>query len=253
MSKTELRLAADRIQGQVPSPAQKKAIAHLVEKGRMLERMLNKARQRLIYVDPAVFALRSRLKNVAIEVDFGFGDRDGQVSLEDLDKARTHYGKVRGPVGWNRWLLTDELERCLFPSRTLPTSGGQRLVPEDWLMGPPDPLYRLKKVASYLDDAALARTYADIAARVATVVHENPSRKLQPVFEGALVLLGREIRKRDGIRPTITDIARIGCEDPDVKACLRTPIEMSRRLTASNLLDRYLRQTPPLASDPLRS
>jgi hypothetical protein len=54
------------------------------------------------------------------------------------------------------------------------------------------------------------------------------------------VLLGREIRERNSVRPTITDIARIGCEDPEVKEWLKTPIEMSRRLQPSTLLDRYL-------------
>ena len=70
---------------------------------------------------------------------------------------------------------------------------------------------------------------------------------LSQVFEAALVLLGREIRDRNSVRPTTTDIARIGCEDPEVKAWLKTPIEMSRRLQPSFLLDRYSPTGPATA------
>jgi hypothetical protein len=147
---------------------------------------------------------------------------------------------VRGPVGWNRLLLTDEIERQLFPERTLRTTEGMRLLPEDWLVEGPDPLHRLRKVLSHLDDSALARTYADIAARLATVAAHHPGSDLTSIFEGALLLLGTEIRNRNSVRPTITDIARIGCEDPEIKAHLRTPIEMSRKLQPPLLLDRYL-------------
>ena len=147
-------------------------------------------------------------------------------------------------MGWNRRLRTDEIERRLFPERTLRTTEGLRLLPEDWLCGPPDPLARLRKVSRYLDDSALARTYADIAARLATVASREPSSELSQVFEQALALLGHELRSRNSVRPTITDIARIGCEDPEVKAWLRTPIEMSRRLSPTALIDRYLNDAP---------
>lgn len=190
----------------------------------------------LVYVDEDVYALEPRLRSAALEIDFTFGDEDGRLSPSDLHQARYHYGQVRGPVGWNRLLLTDEIERRLFPERTLRTTRGLKLLPEDWV-GPPDqPLARLEKVSRYLDDAALARTYADIAARFA-VAPEGESAKL---FENALALLGQEIRGRGSVKPSITDIARIGCEDPDVKASLPTPIEMSRRLSPAVLLDRFL-------------
>lgn len=190
----------------------------------------------LVYVDRAVFALESRLRSAALEIDFSFGDKNGELSEQDLQQARFHYGQVRGPVGWNRLLLTDEIQRRLFPQRTLRTTDGMKLVPDDWVAEPPNPLARLEKVSRYLDDAALARTYADVAARYACAANAESAA----LFEKALALLGREIRSRDSIRPTITDIARIGCEDPVVKANLRTPIEMSRKLSPSALLDRFL-------------
>lgn len=190
----------------------------------------------LVYVDREVYSLEPRLRSAALEIDFTFGDEDGRVSSSDLRQARYHYGQVRGPVGWNRLLLTDEIERRLFPDRTLSSTRGLKLLPEDWVGPPEQPLARLEKVSRYLDDAALARTYADIAARFA-VAPDGEDAKL---FESALALLGREIQQRDSVRPSITDIARIGCEDPDVKASLPTPIEMSRRLSPSILLDRFL-------------
>jgi len=53
-------------------------------------------------------------------------------------------------------------------------------------------------------------------------------------------LLGKQIRLRNSVRPSITDIARIGCEDPEIKAILSTPIEMSRKLNPEFLIDKYL-------------
>lgn len=223
------------------NPGKKSAIKMVLERTRTLERMMaDEGTEGIIYLDEAEFMLQPRLRSAAIEIDFCFGDKNGAVGEEDIREARKHYGQVRGPVGWNRLLLTDEIERRLFPERTLRTTEGLRLLPEDWLAGAPDPLARLRKVSRYLDDSALARTYADIAARLATVASRDPQSELSQVFEQALVLLGGEIRQRNSVRPTITDIARIGCEDPEVKAWLRTPIEMSRRLQPGQLLDRYL-------------
>lgn len=191
----------------------------------------------LVYVERDVFGLEPRLRSAALEIDFTFGDKDGRLSEDDVKQARFHYGQVRGPVGWNRLLLTDEVERRLFPDRTLRSTEGMKLLPADWIAGPPDPLSRLQKVSRYLDDAALARTYADVAARLACVDATSEHAEL---YEKALGVLGGQIRGRGSVRPTITDIARIGCEDPEVKSSLRTPIEMSRRLSPSALLDRFL-------------
>ena len=222
-------------------PAKKKALQSLVDRGKQLESILTDERtDGVIYLSDAAYNLPSRLRGAAIEIDFCFGDKDGVVSQSDIKRARSHYAVVRGPVGWNRLLLTDEIERRLFPERTLRTTAGLRLLPNDWLSGNPDPLARLRKVSRYLDDQALARTYADIAARLATVAEQDQAGDLGRLFEQALRLLGGEIRTRNSVRPTITDIARIGCEDPAVKALLRTPIEMSRRLQPQHLLDRYL-------------
>ena len=207
----------------------------------------------LVYLADAEYALEPRLRAAAIEIDFCFGNRDGQVSADDLRGARQHYGRVRGPVGWNRLLQTDELERRLFPAQTLRPLDGARLRLADWLRGPRDPVPRLGRAARHLDDGALARTYADVAARFAVwssieVPANAPTRAPPPevratatdVFDRALRVLGAEIRRRDSVRPTISDIARIGCEDPVVRAVLRTPVEMSRRLSPEALLDRYL-------------
>lgn len=222
-------------------PAKKNAVQLMLERTHQLERLVEEERtEGVLYISEAELALQPRIRSAAIEIDFCFGDKDGVVSIEDIREARRHYGQVRGPVGWNRLLLTDEIERRLFPERTLRTTEGLRLLPEDWLAGAPDPLSKLRKVSRYLDDSALARTYADIAARLATVASRDPNSDLSQIFEGALVYLGREIRERNSVRPTITDIARIGCEDPAVKECLKTPIEMSRRLKPSSLIDRYL-------------
>lgn len=222
-------------------PSKQNAVRLVLERTHTLQEILQRdGTNGIVYLDEAEFGLQPRLRSAAIEIDFSFGDKDGHVSIADIQEARRHYGQVRGPVGWNRLLLTDEIERRLFPERTLRTTEGLRLLPEDWLTGPPDPLARLRKVCRYLDDSALARTYADIAARLATVANRAPDSELSAVFEEALVLLGQQIRSRNSVRPTITDIARIGCEDPAVKEWLKTPIEMSRRLQPSFLIDRYL-------------
>jgi hypothetical protein len=227
--------------GGAKDPSKKNAVQLVLERTKKLEEVLQREKTGgIIYIDEPEFELQPRVRSAAIEIDFCFGDKNGSVSLEDIREARRHYGQVRGPVGWNRLLLTDEIERRLYPERTLRSTEGLRLLPEDWLTGAPDPLARLKKVSRYLDDSALARTYADIAARLATVADRDPTSALSQIFESALVLLGKEIRDRNSVRPTITDIARIGCEDPEVKECLRTPIEMSRRLKPASLIDRYL-------------
>ncbi len=221
--------------------SRRKALQSLLERARRLESILQaQDTTGIVYLADAEWRLPDRLRSAAIEIDFSFGDKDGQVSEDDIRKARGHYALVRGPVGWNRLLLTDEVERRLFPHRALKSTSGLRLKPSDWIASTPDPLARLRKVSRYLDDHALVRTYADIAARLATVAGQDPAGHLGPLFEGALALLGEMIRERDTVRPTITDIARIGCEDPEVKAMLQTPIEMSRRLMPSELLDRYL-------------
>jgi hypothetical protein len=221
--------------------SKKSAIKLVLERTQTLDAILGEeGTEGVVYLDDAEFGLQPRLRSAAIEIDFCFGDKNGSVGVDDIKEARRHYGQVRGPVGWNRLLLTDEIERRLFPERTLKTTEGLRLLPEDWLSGPPDPLSRLRKVSRYLDDSALARTYADIAARLATVASRDPTSELSTIFEQALLYLGSEIRSRNSVRPTITDIARIGCEDPEVKEWLKTPIEMSRRLHPENLIDRFL-------------
>lgn len=228
----------DDLLGQPGARDRRSALREVRSRAERLEQLFQSGRGRpLVYVEPPVYDLEPRLRSAALEIDFTFGDKDGKVSEDDLRQARFHYGQVRGPVGWNRLLLTDEIERRLYPERTLRTTEGMKLLPDDWRTGPPNPLARLEKVSRYLDDAALARTYADIAARLACTEATDDQAEL---YERALALLGREIRGRGSIRPTITDIARIGCEDPDVKASLRSPIEMSRRLSPSILLDRYL-------------
>ena len=221
--------------------SKRRALQQLLERAKKLEStLLTHNADGLIYLAEAESKLPSRLRSAAIEIDFSFGDKDGVVSEADIKKARQHYSVVRGPVGWNRLLLTDEIERRLYPERTLKSTAGLRLLPNDWLSGKPDPLARLRKVSRYLDDHALARTYADIAARLATVAAQDAAGDLSQLFEQALALLGQQIRDRNSVRPTITDIARIGCEDPEVKALLKSPIEMSRRLQPQNLIDRYL-------------
>jgi hypothetical protein len=243
----DLQRAASRLTDLIHRPggskdaSKRSAVQLVLDRTKRLEELLSRdGTQGIVYINDPELELQPRVRSAAIEIDFCFGDKDGSVSLEDIREARRHYGQVRGPVGWNRLLLTDEIERRLYPERTLRSTEGLRLLPEDWLTGPPDPLSRLKKVSRYLDDSALARTYADIAARLATVAERDPSAELSQIFESALVLLGTQIRERNSVRPTITDIARIGCEDPEVKECLRTPIEMSRRLKPASLLDRYL-------------
>lgn len=235
------RLEALTGKGSGADATKRAAVQVVVERARAIERaMADDGARAAVYLAEREFRLQPRLRSAAIEVDFCFGDKDGVVSVADIGEARRRYGQVRGPVGWNRLLLTDEIERQLFPERTLRTTEGMRLLPEDWLADGADPLVRLRKVMGHLDDSALARTYADIAARLATVAQRDPQSDLGVIFEGALLLLGSEIRRRNSVRPTITDIARIGCEDPEVKAHLRTPIEMSRKLHPSSLIDRYL-------------
>lgn len=190
----------------------------------------------LVYVDAPVWQLEPRLRSAALEVDFTFGNKDGTVSVQDIAVARGHYAAVRGPVGWNRLLLADELERRLYPNRTLAQPKGMKIAHTDWASGP-EPEQRLAKMARYVDDAALARTYADVAARLAVVEDDAPEAEQ---LAAGLTILGREIQGRDGIRPSITDIARVGCEDPAIKAQLKTPIEMSRKLVPGRLLDPYL-------------
>jgi len=223
------------------STEQADAYQSLVARARQLRNALVQDNtQGLIYLADEEYKLPPRLRSAAIEVDFCFGDKDGVVSEADISEARRRYAMVRGPVGWNRILLADEIERRLFPDRTLASTEGLRLLPEDWLIDGPDPLARLRKVLGHLDDGALARTYADVAARIATIASREPGSDLNQIFENALLLLGRQIRERNSVRPTITDIARIGCEDPEIKAILSTPIEMSRKLNPENLLAKYL-------------
>ena len=213
----------------------------LIKKSRTLKELIvTEGTRAVIYLAEEEYKLPPRLRSAAIEIDFCFGDRDGVLSEADINEARRRYGLVRGPVGWNRILLTDEIERRLFPTRTLSSTEGLRLLPEDWLVDGPEPLIRLRKVIGHLDDGALARTYADIAARLATIAAREPGSHLSKIFEDALLLLGQQIRERDSVRPTITDIARIGCEDPAIKAVLSTPIEMSRKLNPESLIAKYL-------------
>jgi len=186
-----------------------------------------------VYLEGPETSLPSQLRTAAIEIDFAFGDRDGRVSEADLAAARRRYAAVRGPVGWNRMLTTDEVERRLFPERVLASSRGARLQPRDWQTRGPDPLARLRELIEPLDNGTLARTYADVAARYATCFDD----RARAVLEGALTFLARQIRARRGVRPTLTDIARIGCEDPEVQAVLHSPLEMARYLRP-DLLER---------------
>jgi hypothetical protein len=241
----DLEHARRRLEGILgrpgPQDSKRKAVQVLFERTVQLETLMkSEGTNGVVYLADREFSLPTRLRSAAIEIDFCFGDKDGVLSARDIAEARRRYGQVRGPVGWNRLLLTDEIERYLYPERTLRSTDGLRLLPEDWLADGPDPLTRLRKVSLHLDDAALARTYADIAARLATVAQHDPRSDLGRIFESALQLLGSQIRERNSVRPTITDIARIGCEDPEVKAYLKTPIEMSRKLQPSSLIDRYL-------------
>jgi len=245
VTRADLVLAKGKVRGLVDrpsdSPTKHQALVSLLERVEALEQLvIDEGVRAAVYLGEREYSLQPRLRSAAIEIDFCFGDKDGYVGVRDIEEARRRYGQVRGPVGWNRLLLTDEIERRLFPERTLSSTEGLRLLPEDWLADGDDPLVRLRKVVHHLDDGALARTYADIAARLATVAQNNPTSQLRQLFEDALVLLGGHIRRRNSVRPTITDIARIGCEDPEVKEHLRTPIEMSRKLTPSALIDRYL-------------
>jgi len=182
--------------------------------------------QGVVYLEDPESRLPARLRSAAIEIDFSFGDRDGRVSEADLGAARHRYGAVRGPVGWNRMLTCDEVERRLYAHQVLQSSVGARLRPADWRAAGRDPLIRLRELVERLDDATLARTYADVAARFATCFDD----RARALFEAALTVLARQIRARRSLRPTLTDIVRIGCEDPEVKAVLHSPMEMARYL-----------------------
>jgi hypothetical protein len=245
VSQSDLRKARQKLEGLLSrsglTPKQAESYRGLIKQAEKLMDLINQEdTQAVIYLADQEYELPTRLRSAAIEIDFCFGDRDGVLSEGDINEARRRYGLVRGPVGWNRILLTDEIERRLFPNRTLDSTEGLRLLPEDWLVEGSDPLIRLRKVIHHLDDGALARTYADVAARLATIVSHEPGSDLGGIFEGALVLLGQQIRQRDSVRPSITDIARIGCEDPAIKALLSTPIEMSRKLNPETLITKYL-------------
>lgn len=197
---------------------------------------------RLVYIARPLFELDAKLRAAAIEIDFSFGNADGEVSRRDLDEARLRYEQVRGPVGWNRLLVTDELERRLYPEHTLHQVLGLRLVPRDWEAPGQDGVDKLARFLPYLEDQALARTYADVAARLGV----SDSARDKARFQAALVRLGQEITDRGSVRPSITDIARIGCEDPSLKRALGTPIDMARRLQPRELITPFL--SPATAS-----
>lgn len=227
------RLERDRAR-TLDAPDRQDAVERSIRCVDRLERMLLEHRAiGAVYLEPAESQLPARLRSTAIEIDFSFGDRDGRVSEADLRAARRRYSAVRGPVGWNRMLVTDEVERRLYSDRVLQSSAGTRLRPSDWQANGRDPLIRLRELCPRLDDETLARTYADVAARYATCFDVVG----RAVLEGALTALARQIRARRGIRPTLTDIARIGCEDPEVKAILHSPMEMARFLRP-DLLER---------------
>lgn len=202
----------------------------------------------LIYLGPAEYALSPALREVAIEVDFSFGDKDGRVGPEDLREARRRYGQLRGPVGWNRLLLTDELERQLYPEQTVRSIAGLRLRPEDWASEGEDPTATLLAMLPYLEDHALARSYAELAAHRATQAADQPD--LVPHCEAALAVLGAEIQARGSVRPSITDVARIGAEHPHLAAALDTPLEMARRLRPAELLEPFLGEQTPAPGGP---
>lgn len=195
--------------------------------------------QTAVYVGPSEFALEPELRAAAIEVDFVFGDRDGEVGLADLSNARRRYGNVRGPVGWNRNLLTDDLERALFPGRVLSSAKGPRLSVEDWLGPRSEPMIRLPRILPRIDDAMLARTFADAAARSVTVGSRARFPELHQALRDGMMLMGQEITRRRSVRPSLSDIARIGCDDAETQVYLATPIEMSRLLIPSQLLEPF--------------
>lgn len=220
---------------RAPSEAEARALARVEE----LSSILVSSRARaLIYVGPREYALPSHLRAVAIELDFTLGDQDGEVSPGDLREARRRYQKIRGPVGWNRLLSVDELERRLYPERTVQQISGLCLKLSDWWTEGSDPAERLRELIPLLEDEALARSYAHVAARRATLAAEDPEE--QAVCDQALALMGQQICARGSVRPSITDVARLGAEDPQLAQLLQTPIDMARRLRPALLLEPYL-------------
>lgn len=205
-----------------------------------LQRLLRQAQaDAAVYLEVDVFRLPQPLRSVAIEIDFVFGDQDGIVSTADLGAARLRYRNVRGPVGWNRLLSADEVERRLHPSRVLQQARGERLIPEDWMRGV-DPTGRLERLVDRLGDEALARTYADAAAHLAIARSTDENGSDTQVLHRSLLILGAEIVRRDSVRPTLSDVARIGCEAAPIRALLKAPVDMSRRLRPDVLFDPYL-------------
>jgi len=189
-----------------------------------------------VYIAREEFALPARLRSAAIEIDFVFGDRDGSVGLDDLGAARSRYASVRGPIAWNRLLVADEVERVLFPGRVLNSTHGPRLEPAAWIGDGPDPLAQLRKLLSVVDDASLARTYADAAARSETLGHQDKDPKGHRLLREGMMLMGQEMSRRRSVRPSLSDIARIGRSDPAMRPYLDTAIEMSRRLHPDRIL-----------------
>jgi hypothetical protein len=246
----DIARATERLRGLLANPltqrdeAKRKALQLILERAERFETLIKTdGSDGIRYLDDREFALKSPLRGTAIEIDFCFGDRDGRVSEEDILAARRQYQLVRGPVGWNRLLVTDEVEKRLFPERTLQSSYGPKLLLRDWMTpSSSEPLRHLQELIRTLDDDGVARTYADIAARLGTVANPTTGTdpSLAPTLEGALTLLAEAIRSRKSCKPTLTDIARVGCEDPDVRAMLTSPIEMSKRLRTQDLLERFL-------------
>jgi hypothetical protein len=222
-------------------PTQQDAVRRSLQAIAALQAEMDRARaQAAVYLSSSEHQLPDGLRSSAIEVAFVFGDRDGTVSQTDLRSARSHYGNIRGPVGWNRNLTTDELERRLFPGCVLSSAVGRRLEVRDWL-GPEDrPMARLPAILAHIDDGTLARTFAATAARLGTLARRDRDPAAHDVHRDALMLMGQEITRRGSMRPTLSDIARIGSDDAEVAEWLRTPIDMARLLLPQQILDPFL-------------
>jgi hypothetical protein len=189
-----------------------------------------------VYLAREEYGLPDRIRSAAIEIDFVFGDRDGSVGLDDLGAARQRYALLRGPIAWNRLLVADEVERALFPGRVLNSTEGPRLEPHAWLSDGPDRLAPLRRLLTVVDDATLARTYANAAARSETLGHRERDPEHHRLLREGMMLMGQEMSRRRSVRPTLSDIARIGRSDPGMRLYLDTALQMSRRLHPDRIL-----------------
>lgn len=236
VSRLDLRWLGDRLQEGLRGPRARAARQSLDGVHALQKVMQQHHADSAVYVAPEEYGLPTRLRTAAIEIDFVFGDRDGSVGLDDLGAARSRYAKVRGPIAWNRLLVADEIERALFPGRVLNSTDGPKLGPEAWLDGGRDPMGRLRRLLSVVDDATLARTYADAAARSETLGHQERAPGQHRLLREGMMLMGQEMSRRRSVRPTLSDIARIGRSDPGMRPFLETAVQMSKRLHPDRIL-----------------